>query len=135
MDEQQNIVKEDIAALLNQIVASCHFKLWTITIWNLWDIKRVQDTLKRQGQITSESITYSRSEYDSGHVDQIDTLVFELQSKLDRIISWGQQSFMIGYDRHVHKFIRTAIEAWIKTVFSRAYANPRTKLFRQPMGI
>ena len=42
----------------------------------------------------------------------IDRLVFDLQSKLDRIISWGQQSIdlWIGYDRHVHKFIRTAID-------------------------
>lgn len=42
----------------------------------------------------------------------VDRLVFDLQSKLDRIISWGQQSIdlWIGYDRHVHKFIRTAID-------------------------
>ncbi len=36
----------------------------------------------------------------------VDKLVFDLQSKLDRIISWGQQAIdlWIGYDRHVHKF-------------------------------
>ncbi len=38
--------------------------------------------------------------------------MFDLQSKLDRIISWGQQSIDLadGYDRHAHKFIRTAID-------------------------
>lgn len=42
----------------------------------------------------------------------IDQLITDLQSKLDRIISWGQQAIdlWIGYDRHVHKFIRTAID-------------------------
>ena len=51
----------------------------------------------------------------------VDKLIFDLQAKLDRIISWGQQSIdlWIGYDRHVHKFIRTAIDM-DKTVFSRS---------------
>ncbi|XPE52563.1 hypothetical protein ACNKHX_05750 [Shigella flexneri] len=48
-------------------------------------------------------------------------LVLNLQSKLNRIISWGQQSIdlWIGYDRHVHKFIRTAIDMDKNRVFAQ----------------
>ncbi len=40
--------------------------------------------------------------------------------KLDRITSWGQQAIdlWIGYDRHVHKFIRTAIDMDKNRAFS-----------------
>ncbi len=51
----------------------------------------------------------------------MDRLVFDLQNKLDRIVSWGQQSIdlWIGYDRHVHKFIRTAIDMDKNRIFSQ----------------
>lgn len=47
--------------------------------------------------------------------------MFDLQAKLDRIISWGQQAIdlWIGYDRHVHKFIRTAIDMDKNRVFAQ----------------
>ncbi|MGV3069256.1 chromosome partition protein MukF, partial [Proteus mirabilis] len=73
----------------------------------------------------------------SGHVDQIDTLVFELQSKLDRIISWGQQSIdlWIGYDRHVHKFIRTAIDMDKNRIFSRRLRQSVQNYFDSPWAL
>lgn len=56
----------------------------------------------------------------------VDRLVFDLQSKLDRIISWGQQSIdlWIGYDRHVHKFIRTAIDMDKTASSPSVYVSP-----------
>ena len=55
----------------------------------------------------------------------IEQLITDLQSKLDRIISWGQQAIdlWIGYDRHVHKFIRTAIDMDKNRVFSQRLRN------------
>ncbi|NHX22396.1 condensin subunit MukF, partial [Escherichia coli] len=67
----------------------------------------------------------------------IDTLVFELQSKLDRIISWGQQSIdlWIGYDRHVHKFIRTAIDMDKNRIFSRRLRQSVQNYFDSPWAL
>ncbi|MFC6276339.1 condensin subunit MukF [Psittacicella hinzii] len=51
---------------------------------------------------------------------QINELITHLQTKLDRIISWGQQSIdlWIGFDRHIHKFIRNTIDLDKNRVFS-----------------
>lgn len=73
----------------------------------------LQDTLEAAGdklQANLLRIQDATMTHDDLHF--VDRLVFDLQSKLDRIISWGQQSIdlWIGYDRHVHKFIRTAID-------------------------
>ncbi|XPE55452.1 hypothetical protein ACNKHW_05875 [Shigella flexneri] len=60
----------------------------------------------------------------------MDKLIFDLQAKLDRLISWGQQSIdlWIGYDRHVHKlFVPPSI--WIKTYFLAASAPFCSALF------
>lgn len=64
----------------------------------------------------------------------IDQLITDLQSKLDRIISWGQQAIdlWIGYDRHVHKFIRTAIDMDKNRVFSQRLRNSIHHYFEHP---
>ena len=64
----------------------------------------------------------------------IDQLITDLQSKLDRIISWGQQAIdlWIGYDRHVHKFIRTAIDMDKNRVFSQRLRNSIHNYFEHP---
>ncbi|MDU4359566.1 MAG: chromosome partition protein MukF [Enterobacter hormaechei] len=67
----------------------------------------------------------------------IDRLVFDLQSKLDRIISWGQQSIdlWIGYDRHVHKFIRTAIDMDKNRVFAQRLRQSVQTYFDAPWAL
>lgn len=64
----------------------------------------------------------------------LDQLVFNLQSKLDRIVSWGQQSIdlWIGYDRHVHKFIRTAIDMDKNRVFAQRLRQSVQSYFDAP---
>ena len=64
----------------------------------------------------------------------IEQLITDLQSKLDRIISWGQQAIdlWIGYDRHVHKFIRTAIDMDKNRVFSQRLRNSIHSYFDHP---
>ena len=64
----------------------------------------------------------------------VDILVVNLQNKLDRIISWGQQSIdlWIGYDRHVHKFIRTAIDMDKNRVFGQRLRQSIQDYFEQP---
>ncbi|EPG6920127.1 chromosome partition protein MukF [Proteus mirabilis] len=135
MDEQQNIVKEDIAALLNQdwqaAISNCE-QLLSETSGTL---RELQDTLEAAGdKLQANLLRIQEANMSSGHVDQIDTLVFELQSKLDRIISWGQQSIdlWIGYDRHVHKFIRTAIDMDKNRIFSRRLRQSVQNYFDSP---
>ena len=52
---------------------------------------------------------------------QVEHLTFELQSRIDAILSWGQQCIELWarYDRHVHKFIRNAIDMDKNRVFSQ----------------
>lgn len=138
MDEQQNIVKEDIAALLNQdwqaAISNCE-QLLSETSGTL---RELQDTLEAAGdKLQANLLRIQEANMSSGHVDQIDTLVFELQSKLDRIISWGQQSIdlWIGYDRHVHKFIRTAIDMDKNRIFSRRLRQSVQNYFDRPWAL
>lgn len=138
MDEQQNIVKEDIAALLNQdwqaAISNCE-QLLSETSGTL---RELQDTLEAAGdKLQANLLRIQEANMSSGYVDQIDTLVFELQSKLDRIISWGQQSIdlWIGYDRHVHKFIRTAIDMDKNRIFSRRLRQSVQNYFDSPWAL
>lgn len=138
MDEQQNTVKEDIAALLNQdwqaAISSCE-QLLSETSGTL---RELQDTLEAAGdKLQANLLRIQDANMSSGHVEQIDTLVFELQSKLDRIISWGQQSIdlWIGYDRHVHKFIRTAIDMDKNRIFSRRLRQSVQSYFEHPWAL
>ncbi|MEQ5390709.1 chromosome partition protein MukF [Proteus sp. fly-1013] len=138
MDEQQNTVKEDIAALLNQdwqaAISSCE-QLLSETSGTL---RELQDTLEAAGdKLQANLLRIQEANMNSGHVEQIDTLVFELQSKLDRIISWGQQSIdlWIGYDRHVHKFIRTAIDMDKNRIFSRRLRQSVQNYFDSPWAL
>lgn len=138
MDEQQNTVKEDIAALLNQdwqaAISSCE-QLLSETSGTL---RELQDTLEAAGdKLQANLLRIQEANMNTGHVEQIDTLVFELQSKLDRIISWGQQSIdlWIGYDRHVHKFIRTAIDMDKNRIFSRRLRQSVQTYFDNPWAL
>lgn len=138
MDEQQNTVKEDIAELLNQdwqaAISSCE-QLLSETSGTL---RELQDTLEAAGdKLQANLLRIQEANMNTGHVDQIDTLVFELQSKLDRIISWGQQSIdlWIGYDRHVHKFIRTAIDMDKNRIFSRRLRQSVQNYFDSPWAL
>ncbi|MBD4737459.1 condensin subunit MukF, partial [Xanthomonas citri pv. citri] len=53
------------------------------------------------------------------------------------IISWGQQSIdlWIGYDRHVHKFIRTAIDMDKNRVFAQRLRQSVQTYFDEPWAL
>lgn len=123
MDDQQNQVKADIADLLNQN--------WTQAIHNCEKLLRetgqtlreLQDTLdaaghKLQSGLLNIQETAREQAISSDHVEQ---LTFELQSRIDAILNWGQQCIELWarYDRHVHKFIRNAIDMDKNRVFSQ----------------
>lgn len=129
MDEQQQLVKDDIAQLLNKdwraAISSCELLLSETS----GTLRELQDTLDAAGDKLQANLLRIRdSTMARDDLNFIDRLVFDLQSKLDRIVSWGQQAIdlWIGYDRHVHKFIRTAIDM-DKTVSSRSVCVSRCK--------
>ncbi|MGV7961659.1 chromosome partition protein MukF [Photorhabdus tasmaniensis] len=135
MDEQQNFVKEDIAALLNQdwqaAIANCE-QLLSETSGTL---RELQDTLEAAGdKLQANLLRIQDANMGSGGSELVDKLVFDLQSKLDRIISWGQQAIdlWIGYDRHVHKFIRTAIDMDKNRIFSQRLRQSVQHYFDNP---
>lgn len=122
MDEQQNQVKAEIADLLNQN--------WTQAIHNCEKLLRetgqtlreLQDTLDAAGHdlqaglLNIQEATQGREE-----LLHIEELTQTLQARLDAIINWGQQCIELwaSYDRHVHKFIRTAIDMDKNRAFSQ----------------
>lgn len=122
MDENQQTIKDQIAALLSQdwqaAIASCE-QLLSETSGNL---RELQDTLNAAGdKLQAQLLRIQDCVIGHAELYFIDQLIVSLQTKLDRIISWGQQAIdlWIGYDRHVHKFIRTAIDMDKNRVFSQ----------------
>ena len=101
-------------------------------------LRELQDTLEAAGdklQANLLRIQDATMAHDDLHF--VDRLVFDLQSKLDRIISWGQQSIdlWIGYDRHVHKFIRTAIDMDKNRVFAQRLRQSIQSYFDEPWAL
>ncbi|PIJ51331.1 condensin subunit MukF [Erwinia sp. OLTSP20] len=138
MDEQQQAVKDDIAGLLNQdwqaAISSCEHLLAETS----GTLRELQDTLEAAGdKLQANLLRIQDAITHSPDLAFIDRLVFDLQSKLDRIISWGQQAIdlWIGYDRHVHKFIRTAIDMDKNRVFAQRLRQSLQGYFDAPWAL
>ena len=138
MDEQQQGVKEDIAALLNKdwraAISSCELLLSETS----GILRELQDTLEAAGdKLQANLLRIQDATLNSPDLGFVDKLVFDLQNKLDRITSWGQQAIdlWIGYDRHVHKFIRTAIDMDKNRVFAQRLRQSIQGYFDAPWGL
>ena len=138
MDEQQAEVKQNISALLSQdwqaAISSCE-GLLTETSQTL---RELQDTLAAAGDKLQASLLLIQDAIlDNPELDKINNVVLDLQSKLDRIIGWGQKAIdlWIGYDRHVHKFIRTAIDLDKNRVFSQRLRKSIQSYFDLPWSL
>jgi chromosome partition protein MukF len=135
MDEQQQGVKDDIAALLNKdwraAISSCELLLSETS----GTLRELQDTLEAAGdKLQANLLRIQAAMPMEKDLSFIDKQVFDLQNKLDRIISWGQQAIdlWIGYDRHVHKFIRTAIDMDKNRVFAQRLRQSVQNYFDAP---
>ena len=135
MDEQQRGVKQDIAALLSQdwqlAISNCE-KLLSETSYTL---RELQDTLEAAGdKLQASLLLIQDATLGDLSLEKIGNVVIDLQSKLDRIMGWGQQAIdlWIGYDRHVHKFIRTAIDLDKNRVFSQRLRRSIQSYFNAP---
>lgn len=135
MDENQHQIRERIAELLSQnwheAILSCE-QLLDETSGNL---RELQDTLNAAGdKLQAQLLRIQSCLIGREDLDFIDQLIMNLQNKLDRIMSWGQQAIdlWIGYDRHVHKFIRTAIDMDKNRVFGQRLRQSIQDYFEQP---
>lgn len=135
MDDQQIEIKQQIAELLNQdwreAISSCESLLSETSN----TLNELQDTLQAAGdELQTQLLDIQQLIYGQEGLDLIDAILFSLQTKLDRIISWGQQAIdlWIGYDRHVHKFIRTAIDMDQNRAFSQRLRQSVTDYFDAP---
>ncbi|WP_455817937.1 chromosome partition protein MukF [Pseudomonas cerasi] len=138
MDEQQQGVKDDIAQLLNKdwraAISSCELLLNETS----GTLRELQDTLEAAGdKLQAHLLRIQDATMNSPDLGFVDKLVYDLQNKLDRIISWGQQAIdlWIGYDRHVHKFIRTAIDMDKNRVFAQRLRQSVQNYFDQPWAL
>ncbi|WP_440210419.1 chromosome partition protein MukF [Actinobacillus pleuropneumoniae] len=135
MDENQHQIRERIAELLSQnwheAILSCE-QLLDETSGNL---RELQDTLNAAGdKLQAQLLRIQSCLIGRDDLDFVDQLIINLQNKLDRIISWGQQAIdlWIGYDRHVHKFIRTAIDMDKNRVFGQRLRQSIQDYFNAP---
>ncbi|WGE89895.1 chromosome partition protein MukF [Actinobacillus arthritidis] len=135
MDENQHQIRERIAELLSQnwheAILSCE-QLLDETSGNL---RELQDTLNAAGdKLQAQLLRIQSRLIGRDDLDFVDQLIVNLQNKLDRIISWGQQAIdlWIGYDRHVHKFIRTAIDMDKNRVFGQRLRQSIQDYFNAP---
>ena len=122
MDEQQQKVKEDIAALLSQDWQSALMSCESLLNATSNTLKELQDTLESAGDhLQTQLLVIQDKVTNRDDLTFVDTMVYQLQMKLDRIINWGQQAIdlWIGYDRHVHKFVRNAIDMDKNRAFSQ----------------
>ncbi|MCE0555543.1 MULTISPECIES: chromosome partition protein MukF [unclassified Motilimonas] len=122
MDSQQQAAKDNIAQLLHQnwsqAISACE-QLLAETSSHL---RELQDTLTSAGdKLQSGLLNIQETVHGNEDYEHIEVLVFNLQARLDGIIAWGQQSIDLWtrYDRHVHKFIRTAIDMDKNRAFSQ----------------
>lgn len=135
MDEQQQSVKDDIAALLNQDWRSAISNCELLLLETSETLRELQDTLEAAGdKLQTNLLRIQEATLFRPDLNLIDKLVFDLQNKLDRITRWGQQAIdlWIGYDRHVHKFIRTAIDMDKNRVFAQRLRQSIQNYFDQP---
>lgn len=138
MDEQQTSVKEEIAALLSKdwraAISSCEGLLMETS----GTLRELQDTLEAAGdKLQANLLRIQDATMSSAELQFVDKLVLDLQAKLDRIISWGQQAIdlWIGYDRHIHKFIRTAIDMDKNRVFAQRLRQTLQTYFDNPWAL
>lgn len=138
MDEQQKEVKENIACLLGQdwqsAITNCE-KLLSETSGAL---RELQDTLIAAGdKLQASLLLIQEAALHDSMLNKVNGAVIDLQSKLDRIISWGQRTIdlWIGYDRHVHKFIRTAIDIDKNRIFSQRLRRSMQTYFDNPWAL
>ncbi|MDN3698102.1 chromosome partition protein MukF [Vibrio sp. 03-59-1] len=135
MDEQQQSVKQKIADLLNndwrEAINNCESLLSETSD----TLKELQDTLQAAGdELQTQILDIQEIVYGDDELEFVGEILFGLQMKLDRITSWGQQAIdlWIGYDRHVHKFIRTAIDMDKNRAFSQRLRQSVTDYFDAP---
>lgn len=138
MDEQQAEVKQNIAALLSQDWQSAIISCEGLLSETSFTLRELQDTLEAAGdKLQASLLMIQDATLGDLSLEKISNVVIDLQSKLDRIMSWGQQAIdlWIGYDRHVHKFIRTAIDLDKNRVFSRRLRRSIPGFFDAPWAL
>ncbi len=135
MDEQQQKVKNDISSLLSQdwqsAIANCEYLLNETSS----TLRELQDTLQSAGDhLQAQLLNIQEHIHGREDLKFVDTLIYTLQMKLDRIVNWGQQAIdlWIGYDRHVHKFIRNAINMDKNRAFSQRLRLSIAEFFDAP---
>ncbi len=135
MDEQQQSVKLQIAELLNkdwrEAINNCEALLSETST----TLRELQDTLQAASdELQTQILDIQEIVYGDDELEFIEEALFGLQMKLDRITSWGQQAIdlWIGYDRHVHKFIRTAIDMDKNRAFSTRLRQSFKDYFDMP---
>lgn len=135
MDGQQQTVKETIAALLNQAwqaaISSCE-RLLSETSQTLCEL---QETLEAAAdQLQSHLLRLQRVVSQQLHLALIQQKVLTLQNTLDRIMNWGEQAIerWSSYDRHVHQFIRTAIDLDKNRVLAQRLRQSIQESFDRP---
>ena len=129
MDEQQQLVKDDIAQLLNKdwraAISSCELLLSETS----GTLRELQDTLDAAGdKLQANLLRIQDSTMARDDLHFVDRLVFDLQSKLDRIVSWGQQAIDLWIaTTAMCTSLSVPLSIWIRTASSPSVCASRCR--------
>lgn len=137
MDEQQQEVKQTISHLLSKEWQAAIQSCQTLLLETSTMLRELQDTIEATGdQLQASLLSIQKALSDRALLasDPVFELLLDLQNKLDRILSWGQQSIDLwtNYDRHVHKFIRMAIDLDKNRIFAKRLRQSIHDYFKMP---
>lgn len=138
MDEEQLTVKAQISALLSQNWRDAIHNCETLLSETSGHLKELHESLQAvSDELQTQILDIYEQTQGRDELEFVEEMLFRLQTKLDRIINWGQQSIdlWIGYDRHVHKFIRTAIDMDKNRAFSNRLRESIKHYFDEPWSL
>ena len=119
LDSDDTLTPGSLAAIAERIEATWREKLLRETGQTL---RELQDTLDAAGhRLQAGLLNIQEAAQGRDDLFHVEELTHALQGRLDVITSWGQQCIELWsrYDRHVHKFIRNAIDMDKNRAFSQ----------------
>ncbi len=137
MDEQQQLVKDDIAQLLNKdwraAISSCELLLSETS----GTLRELQDTLDAAGdKLQANLLRIQDATIARDDLHFVDRLVFDLQSKLDRIVSWGSRLSTCGsVTIAMCTNLSVPLSIWIKPCLRPASASVDQTYFDAPWAL
>lgn len=139
LDAQQQQVQETIATLLHQSWQVAIHRCQTLLAQTSQLFNDLQHSLEQAANRCQTVLLRiaSRSSPEAVSAAVLPVAIGQFQEKLDRIVSWGQQTLdrWLGYDKQVHQFIQSAILLDQSRFLIKYIQKSLLELFEHPWGL